>query len=104
MVFDDEACTANAVFIDHSDRQVYIMNLGNQRCVIGKNGLVISPANHIPENDDEFDRIFRAGKTVFGKRLMGNLNFSRGFGEHRYKDAKNLPQAEQALSAKPEIM
>jgi hypothetical protein len=41
---------------------------------------------------------------VFGKRLMGNLNFSRGFGEHRYKDAKNLPQAEQALSAKPEIM
>ena len=35
---------------------------------------------------------------------MGNLNFSRGFGEHRYKDAKNLSQEEQALSAKPEIL
>jgi serine/threonine protein phosphatase PrpC len=51
----------------------------------------------------ELERIQKAGKVVFAGRVMGNLNLSRGFGDHRYKDTPDLPAEEQAMTAYPDV-
>ena len=75
-----------AAYIDHDKQMLYVANAGNARCIIGRNGKVVSSVDHLPHDPEELDRISNAGKIVFGSRIMGDLNNSRGFGDHRYKD------------------
>ena len=34
--FVNQGCTANAAYIDHAKKMLYIANLGDARCIIGK--------------------------------------------------------------------
>lgn len=92
--FQNEGCSVIAAYINHDERMLYIANAGNARCIIGRNGRIVSSKDHIPQEPKEFDRISIAGKTVFGGRIMGDISNSRGFGDHRYKDSTHLSQSE----------
>jgi serine/threonine protein phosphatase PrpC len=102
-MFVYQGCTANVAFIDHDKKLLYVANSGDARCIIGKKGKVTQISkDHVPEDLIELKRIYAAGKSVWGGRIMGNLNLSRALGDHRYKDTDNLPQEEQAITANPD--
>ena len=90
----NEGCSAVTAFIDHERQLLFIANLGKTRCLFGRNGKMISSKDHEPQDPVEFDRIERAGKVVFGNRIMGDLENSRGLGDHSYKNANHLSQEE----------
>ncbi|CAF0824326.1 unnamed protein product, partial [Didymodactylos carnosus] len=59
---------------------------------------------HKPEDPIERERIEKAGyKVTLDGRVSGGLNLSRAIGDHGYKRTPNLPAAEQAITAYPEI-
>lgn len=102
--FKDQGCTVNSAFIDHEKKTIHIANAGDARCILGRNGKISQISkDHVPTDQVEFERIFKAGKMVFGGRIMGNINLSRAFGDHRYKDSEGLPQEQQAVSAEPDV-
>ena len=60
--------------------------------------------DHKPTDDAEAERILSAGSIVTGKgRIDGNLNVSRGLGDHDFKDAQGLPLEAQAVSPMPDV-
>ena len=50
--------------------------------------------DHKPEEEEERERIKKAGGDVFDGRVNGNLNLSRSLGDLEYKKDKNLKQEE----------
>jgi protein phosphatase 1G len=70
---------------------------------MGKNGMTIQiTKDHTPKDPGEVERIFRAGMHVWGGRIQGNLNVSRGLGDHRFKSNPYMPEEGQALTANPD--
>ena len=111
--------------------KVFVANAGDSRCVLSRAGGVAEPlsVDHKPSQKRETDRIIAAGGFVnqFG-RINGNLNLSRSIGmlfyspllsQHitivyltkllllgdlKYKQNKELPPAEQIITAEPDIV
>ena len=48
--FINEGCSVIAAYIDHDKQMLYIANAGNARCIIGKNGKVVSSVDHVPHD------------------------------------------------------
>ena len=50
--------------------------------------------DHKPDDEEERERIKKAGGEIFDGRVNGNLNLSRSLGDLEYKKNKNLSQQE----------
>lgn len=60
--------------------------------------------DHKPEDEPERQRVLNAGGVVTADgRVNGGLNLSRAFGDHGYKQNKNLSDREQMITALPDV-
>ncbi|CAF3847097.1 unnamed protein product [Adineta steineri] len=96
-------CTAVVALLH--DKQVFVANAGDSRCVICRDGQAIEMSiDHKPEDPPERTRIEKAGyKVTLDGRVSGGLNLSRAIGDHAYKKTAKLPAEEQAITALPDI-
>ena len=60
--------------------------------------------DHKPDNPEEAVRIKKAGGEVSNGRVNGNLNLSRAIGDIEYKRNKSIPEEEQLIISKPDVM
>lgn len=95
-------CTANVALI--ADGTLYCANAGDSRCVLSSKGQAVEMSfDHKPDNQEEKDRIHKAGGQVIDGRVNGNLNLSRAMGDLEYKSNTSLGPGEQLISVVPEI-
>lgn len=96
-------CTAVVALLH--DKQLFVANAGDSRCVVCRNGKALDMSiDHKPEDQIEYDRIQKAGgRVTLDGRVNGGLNLSRAIGDHGYKLNKKLPPEEQMISALPDI-
>ncbi|CAF4019297.1 unnamed protein product, partial [Rotaria sordida] len=96
-------CTAVVTLL--RDKQLYVANAGDSRCVVCRNGQAIEMSfDHKPEDPKERSRIEKAGyKVTLDGRVSGGLNLSRAIGDHAYKKKSLLSAEEQAITALPDI-
>ncbi|CAF2241359.1 unnamed protein product [Rotaria magnacalcarata] len=96
-------CTAVVTLL--RDKQLFVANAGDSRCVVCRNGRAIEMSiDHKPEDIEERTRIEKAGyKVTLDGRVSGGLNLSRAIGDHAYKKTAKLPPEEQAITALPDI-
>lgn len=87
------------------DRDLYVANAGDSRCVVCRKGKAIEMSfDHKPDDEPELTRIQRAGGRVNNEgRVNGGLNLSRALGDHAYKTNYDLPLEEQMISSLPDI-
>ncbi|XP_055621467.1 probable protein phosphatase CG10417 [Toxorhynchites rutilus septentrionalis] len=99
----DSGCTAVVALLH--DKDLYVANAGDSRCVVCRNGKALDMSfDHKPEDQIEFDRIQNAGgRVTLDGRVNGGLNLSRAIGDHGYKMNKKLPPEDQMISAMPDI-
>lgn len=99
----DSGCTAVLVLIQ--DKEVYVANAGDSRCVLCRKGNAIDLSfDHKPEDEPERKRIEAAGgKVTADGRVNGGLNLSRAIGDHLYKQNNTLSAREQMITALPDI-
>jgi len=89
-MLDCIGCTANVIFVEDM-KKIYIANAGDSRCVLARGGKAIPLSfDHKPDNEEERDRIEKAGSTIVEGRVDGNLNLSRSLGDLKYKTNKSL--------------
>ena len=85
-------------------KRLYIANAGDSRCVLGRGGKAVPLSyDHKPENEEETERIYKAGSTIVEGRVDGNLNLSRSLGDLKYKVKKHLKPEEQPITANPDL-
>jgi len=99
---DGIGCTSNVIYIDKGAKKIYVANAGDSRCTMGRAGKSVEMSkDHKPESEEELDRITKAGSTVVGGRVDGNLNLSRALGDLKHKQ-KDLKPEEQPITANPD--
>lgn len=81
-------CTAVVALL--IERDLYVANAGDSRCVVCRNGEALEMSiDHKPEDADELKRIQNAGgRVTMDGRVNGGLNLSRAIGDHAYKMVK----------------
>ncbi|CAF4254970.1 unnamed protein product, partial [Adineta steineri] len=96
-------CTAVLTLL--RDKQLFVANAGDSRCVVCRGGQSIEMSfDHKPEDPPERSRIEKAGyKVTLDGRVSGGLNLSRAIGDHAYKKTASLPAEKQAITALPDI-
>ena len=86
------------------DGELVVANAGDSRCVLSRGGRAVAlTQDHKPMDPEEFARITKAGGFVADGRVNGSLNLSRALGDLEYKQSKELPPEEQAVTANPEV-
>jgi len=106
-----QGCTAVVVMVVNGGAEgprLICANAGDSRAVLSRVGSAVALSeDHKPENAEETARIEKAGGFVKhmpgGARVQGDLNLSRAMGDLRYKQKKELPAAEQIVTAFPEV-
>jgi serine/threonine protein phosphatase PrpC len=85
---------------------LHVANAGDSRGVLCRGGRAVALSHdHKPQAPTELARIQRAGGWVNeAGRVNGNLNLSRSIGDLRYKRNAELPAAEQAITAAPDVL
>jgi serine/threonine protein phosphatase PrpC len=102
-MLDSIGCTANVILIDDM-KKLYIANAGDSRCVLGRAGKAVPLSfDHKPDNQEEKERIEKAGSIIQEGRVDGNLNLSRSLGDLKYKVNKNLKPEEHPVTANPDV-
>ena len=82
-------CTAVCAMV--LGNQLVVANAGDSRCVLSRKGQAVAlTEDHKPTNDEEFDRICKAGGFVADGRVNGSLNLSRALGDLEYKSATHV--------------
>jgi protein phosphatase 1G len=100
-------CTAVVCLL--SEEQIIVANAGDSRGVLCRAGQAVALSHdHKPNQDRERNRIVSAGGFVTDMhgqhRVNGNLNLSRAIGDLKYKSIKELPAAEQIITAEPDLV
>ncbi|XP_064624661.1 protein phosphatase 1G-like isoform X2 [Lineus longissimus] len=87
------------------DRELFVANAGDSRCVVCRGGEAIDMSvDHKPDDDIEKARITEAGGRIsWDGRVNGGLNLSRAIGDHTYKNNESLPLKDQMISALPDV-
>lgn len=99
---DSSGTTAVCAFITPTD--VVCANCGDSRAIFCRAGdLSLVTRDHKPYNDDERQRIEKAGGSVMMQRVNGSLAVSRALGDYEYKSTQNIPSVDQQVSPLPEI-
>ena len=100
-LYSESGCTANVVLV--ADKKIYCANAGDSRSVISVAGKAHQLSeDHKPDNDDEKNRIEKAGGYVMAGRTNGVLSLSRAIGDFDYKDMTKDPK-EHIITAFPEV-
>ena len=61
---DSIGCTANLVMVENN-KKLFVANAGDSRAVLGRGGKAVALSfDHKPENDEERERIHKAGSTI----------------------------------------
>lgn len=83
---EDPGCTALVVML--TPQFIVCANAGDSRAVYSRSGhrAVALSYDHKPDDEVEKRRIYRAGGSVHGGRVEGDLAVSRGLGDYRFKD------------------
>ena len=82
-------CTAVCAMV--LGNQLIVANAGDSRCILSRDGQAIALTDdHKPTNDEEFDRICKAGGFVADGRVNGSLNLSRALGDLEYKSVAQV--------------
>lgn len=85
------------------NKKLFVANAGDSRAVLGRAGKAVPLSfDHKPENEEEKDRIHKAGSTIQEGRVDGNLNLSRSLGDLKYKQKKQLKPEEHPVTANPD--
>jgi len=85
----EDGSTALCLALDGSD--IIVANCGDSRAILYQGGRIIPlTRDHIPEDNEEKQRITKLGGSVIGGRLQGKLGVSRAFGNCEFKEAKYL--------------
>eukprot|EP01006_Ploeotia_vitrea_P045298 TRINITY_DN66928_c5_g9_i1.p1 TRINITY_DN66928_c5_g9~~TRINITY_DN66928_c5_g9_i1.p1 ORF type:complete len:311 (+),score=28.32 TRINITY_DN66928_c5_g9_i1:141-935(+) len=99
---DGSGCTAVTALV--TGTEIYCGNAGDSRCVLCRGGKAIPLSqDHKPNLEGELRRITKAGSFVSNGRVNGNLSLSRAIGDFEFKQNKNLPPEDQAISANPDV-
>lgn len=84
----DTGSTSCVVLV--TKNRIYCANAGDSRAVLYSGGKIFELSHdHKPDNQQEQDRIEKAGHMVEDQRVDGNLALSRAFGDYQYKDQRN---------------
>jgi len=84
--------------------EIYVANAGDSRTVLSRAGKAVELSHdHKPYDTIEYQRIIKAGGSVEGGRVKGDLNLSRAIGDLQYKQTKNLSPEEQMITCNPDI-
>lgn len=84
--------------------QLIVANAGDSRAVLSRQGNVVALSrDHKPMEEDERERIQKAGGFVQEGRVNGSLALSRAIGDLEYKQGSMSP-ADQIVTAYPELM
>ncbi len=84
--------------------EIIISNVGDSRALlIINNKIQIETKDHKPNDEDEEERIKKAGGFVYSNRVNGRLAVSRAFGDYEFKNNKDFKQEEQQVTAEPDI-
>jgi protein phosphatase 2C family protein 2/3 len=79
-------------------------NAGDSRAIISTNGIAEAlSCDHKPTDKIELDRIKKAGCHVECGRVNGMLALSRALGDFEYKNCRELPPEEQAVTGKIQV-
>lgn len=79
-------------------------NCGDSRGLLCRDGkLQYSTTDHKPMNQEERNRIEKAGGTVMMQRVNGSLAVSRALGDFDYKRAPDRGPMDQLVSPEPEM-
>lgn len=79
-------------------------NVGDSRCVVGTTEATISMTDdHKPNNEEEKQRIEKAGGFVMWDRVNGELAMSRALGDFRYKTDERLTDKEYLVICYPDV-
>eukprot|EP00667_Euglena_gracilis_P011400 EG_transcript_11637 len=100
---ESSGCTAVVALV--TPTHIYCGNAGDSRCVLASDGRAVPlSTDHKPTNETELRRIQKAGSFVSCGRVNGNLALSRAIGDFDFKQNKGLPPAQQAITAKPDVV
>ncbi|XP_066931681.1 protein phosphatase 1G-like [Clytia hemisphaerica] len=99
----DSGTTAVVALIHN--KKLYVANAGDSRCILCRNGKVVEMSkDHSPDVEEERKRIEAAGSKICSEgRINGGINLTRAVGDHAYKQNKDLPPEEQAVTALPDV-
>ena len=93
-------CTAVVAIV--TPKYIICANAGDARCVIGINGVAKAlSTDHKPDHEFEKKRIEKAGGSLIGKRVEGELAVSRALGDFSFKNRPDLPPKDQKVSCYP---
>lgn len=94
--------TATAVIILESE--IYIANVGDSRCIIGRDGKAMPVSvDHMADLDSEKMRIIRAGGVIEDGKINGQMILSRSIGDFEFKNNRNLSADDQIITSDPNI-
>ena len=95
MNLDAIGCTANVIYMDRSTKKIWVVNAGDSRCTMGRDGKCVEMSqDHKPESQVEIDRIEKAGSVITDGRVDGNLNLTRSLGDLKYKQKERFKPEE----------
>lgn len=98
-----QAGSTSVVAVVRGD-QLIVANAGDSRAVLSRQGQAVPLSrDHKPMDEDERERIQKAGGFVQEGRVNGSLALSRAIGDLEYKQGKSLSPAEQIVTAHPEL-
>jgi len=95
-------CTGCVALIVKS--MLYVANAGDSRCVLLEdNKAMLLTRDHVPEDPQESERIYKGGSFVQGGRIGGRINMSRAIGDLGFKNNPNLPLEKQPMTSLPDV-
>jgi len=100
----DDMSGSTAVSCLIKDGSIYCANAGDSRAVASVAGRTLElSTDHKPSLPGEQARIEAAGGWVDLNRVNGNLALSRALGDFVFKRNQDVPQADQVITALPEV-
>jgi len=97
---DKSGSTGVAVLI--RDKQLYVANTGDSRCIICQDSNIIAlTSDHKPNQPFETARILESGGHVVEGRVEGVLGVARSFGDRDFKNKKSYGPG--AITCEPDI-
>jgi serine/threonine protein phosphatase PrpC len=99
---DESGCTCCLVFV--TPQHIVCASAGDSRACYRTRGKTIQLSfDHKPHHDQEQTRIEAAGGYVSMQRVEGDLEYSRGLGDFRYKENLQVPPHQQKVSCMPDF-
>lgn len=96
-------CTCTGIML--TPKHIFFYNLGDSRTLlVGKDGNIkFVTKDHKPTNEEEKERIQKAGGFVENGRINKSLAVSRALGDYEMKNNAEVAQDEQLVSPKPDV-